>query len=154
MRSFRRRRFVDFSAAEMFALVKDVESYPEFVPVCREVAVRERCTGNGIETLVVDMQIGPRAARPPITIHLTCDAAMREIQIDNIGRPFMKMESRWSFRDDPSRAQAPRCCVTFTMRYEVESLILGFVVGATLEAGFERYADAFIERAGLVYKRD
>jgi len=34
MKSFRNRRQVGHSAAEMFALVSDVESYPKFVPLC------------------------------------------------------------------------------------------------------------------------
>jgi ribosome-associated toxin RatA of RatAB toxin-antitoxin module len=34
--------FIGYSAAQMFALVEQVEKYPEFLPWCGEVKVAER----------------------------------------------------------------------------------------------------------------
>ncbi|MGA8170485.1 MAG: SRPBCC family protein, partial [Methylocystis sp.] len=42
MKSFRNRRPVGHSAAEMFALVSDVDAYPKFVPLCEGMRVRRR----------------------------------------------------------------------------------------------------------------
>ena len=42
MKTHRARRRANFSAAEMFALVADVEAYPKFVPLCEAMRVRSR----------------------------------------------------------------------------------------------------------------
>ena len=57
MPQFTTRRRVRHSAAEMFDLVADVERYPEFVPLCRELKVRRRTAeANGSEVLVADIE--------------------------------------------------------------------------------------------------
>jgi coenzyme Q-binding protein COQ10 len=42
MPQFSTKRRIRHSAADMFALVADVERYPEFVPLCRDLIVRRR----------------------------------------------------------------------------------------------------------------
>ena len=53
MPRFTSKRVVRHAAANMFDLVADVERYPEFVPLCRDLKVRERRSGaDGVETIV------------------------------------------------------------------------------------------------------
>ena len=47
MPQFSTKRRVRHAAAEMFDLVADVERYPEFVPLCRALKVRQRTAGAG-----------------------------------------------------------------------------------------------------------
>ena len=42
MRSVSRSALVPYSASDMFALVADVESYPDFLPWCSDVEVHFR----------------------------------------------------------------------------------------------------------------
>ena len=42
MPQFSDKRRVRHAAADMFDLVADVERYPEFVPMCRELKIRRR----------------------------------------------------------------------------------------------------------------
>ncbi|MBN9027901.1 MAG: type II toxin-antitoxin system RatA family toxin, partial [Rhizobiales bacterium] len=42
MPSFATERRVGHSAEEMFALVADVEKYPQFVPLCERLVIRGR----------------------------------------------------------------------------------------------------------------
>jgi coenzyme Q-binding protein COQ10 len=42
MPQFSDKRRVRHAASEMFDLVADVERYPEFVPMCRELKIRRR----------------------------------------------------------------------------------------------------------------
>ena len=42
MPQFDTSRRIDHSAANMFALVADVERYPEFVPLCESLVVKSR----------------------------------------------------------------------------------------------------------------
>ena len=43
---------------EMFALVADVEKYPEFLPLCEALTVRSRKERDGRTVLVADMTVG------------------------------------------------------------------------------------------------
>ncbi len=80
MPSFRSTRPVRHSPAQMFDLVADVETYPEFLPLCEGLRVMRRTqSGEGVETLVAAMERrlqghprelhDPRHPRPPAPAH-------------------------------------------------------------------------------------
>src|SRR6187551_4004517 len=74
MPSFRNTRRVRHSARHMFDLVVDVEAYPKFVPFCTRMRLRHRSkTGEGVETLVADMEVGYKAIRERFTSRAVCD---------------------------------------------------------------------------------
>ena len=47
MPQFETTRPVAHSAEDMFALVADIERYPQFVPMCESLTVRSRKEGEG-----------------------------------------------------------------------------------------------------------
>ena len=58
MPRFSNKRRVQPYRAEMFDLVADVERYPEFVPLCQSLKVRQRTPKpNGTEIVVADMTV-------------------------------------------------------------------------------------------------
>ena len=71
---FRERRVVGHEPAQMFDLVADVESYPEFLPLCEDIVVRERGEERGVPLLVCHGPPGvvaaftTRLANAPISI--------------------------------------------------------------------------------------
>ena len=73
MPQFSTTRRVRHSAANMFDLVADVESYPQFVPLCRSLAVRKRIPEpKGVEVLVAEMTVAYKFTEPfaPIFVGL------------------------------------------------------------------------------------
>ena len=53
MPQFANKRRVRHSAMQMFDLVADVERYPEFVPLCKALKIRQRTTKpDGTEVIV------------------------------------------------------------------------------------------------------
>jgi coenzyme Q-binding protein COQ10 len=58
MPSFSTQRHVRFSAAQMYALVADVEKYPEFLPLCTGLVVLSRHQKGGGEDLTARMSVG------------------------------------------------------------------------------------------------
>ena len=155
MTTFRTRRHVAHSAQEMFALVRDVEAYPRFVPLCEGMRVRSRTeTAPGVEVILAEMQVGFRAICERYTSRVTCDANKLEIHVSCLDGPFRKLDNRWSFRDEPPGANgAPRSLVDFYISYEFKNMALGLMMGAMFDAAFHKYADAFARRAGEVYGR-
>lgn len=155
MKSFRNRRRVPFSADDMFALVKDVEAYPKFVPLCEGLRVRRRTQPEeGVELIVAEMEVGFKAICERFTSRVTCNAEKREILVEYIDGPFKRLENRWTFHDEaPGPNGEPRSVVDFFIHYEFRSQALGLLMGAMFDSAFHKYADAFVRRAGEVYGR-
>jgi coenzyme Q-binding protein COQ10 len=155
MKSFRTRRHVTHSAADMFALVSNVDAYPQFVPLCEAMRVRRRTeTAPGVVELVADMQVGFKAICERYTSRVICDSNRLEVQVGYIDGPFRKLDNRWSFRDEaPGPDGKPRSMIEFFIAYEFKSMALGLVMGAMFDRAFQKYADAFVKRADEVYGR-
>lgn len=155
MKSFRTRRHVSHSAADMFALVCDVDSYPQFVPLCEGMKVRKRAeVAPGVVELVAEMQVGFKAVCERYTSRVTCDSNKLEVKVAYIDGPFRKLDNRWSFRDEaPGPDGRPRSTVEFFIAYEFKSMALGLLMGAMFDKAFQKYADAFVSRADTVYRR-
>ena len=87
----------------MFALVRDVEKYSEFVPLCTSLIVRKRTPLAEGEIIVADMEIGYRAIREKFTSKVTCDAATRVVHVAYVDGPFRKLVNEWRFVDTPGQ---------------------------------------------------
>jgi coenzyme Q-binding protein COQ10 len=154
MPSFKTSRRVRHSAGEMFALVADVDRYPEFVPLCRALRVRRRTqTAEGVEVLLADMEVGYRAIRERFTSRVTLNRPRLEILVEYVDGPFSHMENVWSFIDEPatSAAAQPASRVEFFISYQFRSRMLGALMGAMFEAAFRKFASAFEAQADAVY---
>jgi coenzyme Q-binding protein COQ10 len=148
MPQFSTKRRVAHSAADMFALVADVEHYPEFVPLCRSLAVRKRISdGEGRDVIVADMTVAYKLVRETFTSRVTLDPKKLEILVEYLEGPFAKMNNRWTF----TPAGDDACDVEFFIAYEFRSRTLGLLMGAMFDAAFRRFATAFERRADKVY---
>jgi len=150
MPQFSTKRRVRHSAAEMFDLVADVEHYPEFVPLCRALAVRKRIRdGEGRDIIIADMTVAYKLVRETFTSRVMLDRKQFEILVEYLEGPFQKMNNRWSFH----AAGDDACEVEFFIAYEFRSRMLGVLMGAMFETAFRRFATAFERRADQVYGR-
>lgn len=154
MPSFRTSRIVRHSARQMFALVADVETYPDFVPLCLGTRLLKRGPGvrEGTELVVAEMRVGYKAIRETFTSRVTLDAAKLEIFVEYVDGPFRRMQNRWDFRDEPAPANGGlRSRVDFFIDYEFRSRAFGLLMGVMFDTAFRRFAQAFEERADHVY---
>jgi len=150
MPSFSTKRRVRHDATQMFDLVADVETYPQFVPLCQSLRVKSRtATAEGVEVLVADMTVAYKLIRETFTSRVTLDRPNLKILVEYLNGPFSRMENRWTFRPLDERS----CEVEFFLDYEFRSRILAMLMGAMFDAAFRRFADAFEKRADAVYGR-
>jgi coenzyme Q-binding protein COQ10 len=131
----------------MFALVADVEKYPQFLPMCEKLTVRARSREGEREVLVADMTIAYAIIRETFTTKVTLDRPALTISAQYINGPFHHLDSRWTFVPDGERA----CLVRFAIDYEFKSRMLSAVMGATFENVFRKFGEAFEKRADSVY---
>jgi coenzyme Q-binding protein COQ10 len=148
MPQYSTKRRVPHAATEMFDLVADVERYPEFVPLCRALKVRQRTSEpNGVEVLVADMTAAYKLISERFTSRVTLDRANLQILVEYLDGPFSRLENRWTFRPTGERS----CEVEFFISYEFRSRMLALLMGSMFDLAFRRFAAAFEQRADLVY---
>ena len=148
MPQFANKRRVRHSAEKMFDLVADVERYPEFVPLCQSLKVKQRTPlPDGGEVIVADMTVAYKLIRETFTSRVTLDRANLRILVEYLRGPFSKLENRWTFEARSDDA----CDVGFFIAYEFRSRMLAVLMGAMFDAAFQRFAVAFEKRADAVY---
>lgn len=148
MPSFSTQRHVPFTAAQMFALVADIESYPQFLPLCTGLVVLSREKREGGEILTARMSVGYKAIHESFTTRIETNPVEKRIEVSYLDGPFKRLHNRWSFHDDAGGSM-----VDFFIDYEFRSKLLAAVVGTVFDQAFRRFAGAFEERAAQVYGR-
>ncbi|WP_105429878.1 type II toxin-antitoxin system RatA family toxin [Neorhizobium sp. T6_25] len=154
MPKFEIRRPVKHSAEKMYALVADVEKYPQFLPLCEALTVRSSKERDGKTLLVADMTVGYKAIRETFTTQVLLNPAERIIDVKYIEGPFKYLDNRWSF--EPVAGGSPNagpegCVVHFYIDYEFKSMILGALMGSMFDRAFRMFAEAFETRADKIY---
>jgi len=132
---------VRYSAAEMFALVDDIESYPQFLPWCRSARILSRTVDEVRATLEL--------ARGGIQKSFTTSNRLQPnkmIEIRLVEGPFRHLSGFWRF--DALGEQA--CKVSLDMTFEFVPL-LDFVIGPVFHPIANSLVDAFHGRAVQMY---
>lgn len=150
MPRFSTTRRVRHSASDMFDLVADVDKYPEFVPLCDSMRVRERRENeDGTTVMVASMTVAYKLVRQTFTSRVTLDRKNLNILVEYLDGPFKRMQNRWTFKPTGEG----QCEVEFYIDYEFASRTFSMLMGAMFDAAFRRMAAAFEARADDVYGR-
>ena len=148
MPRFSSKRRVQHSASQMFDLVADVERYPEFVPLCQSLKIRQRKSKpNGTEIVIADMTVSFKLVRETFSSEVVLDRPNLKIAARYLRGPFSSLENRWAFEPKSET----ECDVGFYLAYEFKSRMLAMLMGAMFDAAFARFATAFEKRADQIY---
>src|ERR1700749_196213 len=147
MPKFSSQRRVHHGAPQMFDLVADVERYPEFVPLCRALKIRQRTAKpDGTEVVIADMTVSFKLVRETFTSRVTLDRPNLNILVEYLRGPFSKLENRWTFEPKSDNS----CEVGFYIAYEFKSRMLAMLMGTMFDTAFQRFASAFEKRADKI----
>lgn len=138
---------VQHSADDMFRLVRDVERYPEFVPLCTGLKIlSEEATLTGTR-LRARMDVGNSKLQDHFVTLVETDETARTIDVSYEEGPFEYLENRWRFT--PCGLSA--CEVDFFISYEFRSRLMSLALGSVFEQAFRRFVQAFEDRADALY---
>lgn len=148
MPQFNSTRLVKHRAENMFALVADIESYPQFLPMCEALTIRSRKQRDDKVLLLADMTVGYKLIRETFTTQVLLKPEERLIEVKYIDGPFRYLDNRWSFVPvgDGSTSE-----VGFFIDYEFKSRTLGLLMGSMFDLAFRKFAEAFEKRADQIY---
>ena len=150
MAHFDTTRRVAHSADQMFALVADVERYPEFLPLCQKLVVRSQREKDGKNLLVADMTVAYKVVKETFSTQVLLKPDERQIDVKYVDGPFRYLDNTWNFVPAGEGA----CDVEFVIDYEFKSRTLGLLMGSMFDYAFRRFAKAFEERADKIYGKD
>src|SRR5437899_5611643 len=154
MPRFSSKRRVHHTAPQMFDLVADVERYPEFVPLCHSLKIRQRTPKpDGTEVVVADMTVSFKLVKETFTSRVTLDRANLKILVEYLKGPFSNLENRWTFEPKDKQEGDDVCDVGFFLAYEFKSRMLALLMGSMFDAAFARFSTAFEKRADAIYGR-
>ena len=135
------QRVLPYTPEQLFALVADVERYPEFLPWCVGARVRERQP----DLIVADLIIGFRMFREHFTSRVKLDPPHR-IDVSYAEGPFKYLNNHWVFERVPGG-----CRIDFFVDFEFHSRILQRVIELLFHEAVRRMVAAFEHRAQQLY---
>ena len=145
MKTVNKSVLIWYSAAEMFALVTDIASYPQFLPWCDQSAI----LAEDEHSMTAKVGLSIAGLSQSFTTHNT-HTQDRQVSLKLVDGPFSKLDGQWDFirvGKDSDRA----CKVEFTLSYDFDNVALSALVGPVFDKIAGSLVDAFVKRAGQVY---
>ena len=135
------QRVLPYTPEQLFALVTDIERYPEFLPWCLAARIRERRPN----LVIADMVIGFRIFRERFTSRVAFDPPQR-IDVTYAEGPFRRLNNHWVFE-----RVAGGCRIDFYVDFEFKSRLMQRVIEVLFSEAVRRMVGAFERRARDLY---
>jgi coenzyme Q-binding protein COQ10 len=135
------QRVLPYTPEQLFALVADIERYPEFLPWCADARIKER----GADLIVADLIIGFRMFRERFTSRVALDRP-RRIDVAYAEGPFRYLNNHWVFEK-----VSGGCRIDFFVDFEFKSRLLQKVIELLFSEAVRRMVGAFEKRARDLY---
>jgi coenzyme Q-binding protein COQ10 len=142
-------RVLPYTADQMYAVVADVQHYPEFLPWCEKLVVKKREKQDGIEFVTAEMFIAYPPLRERYVSRVRLDPERRAIEARHVQGPFQKLDTRWRFVPLSQGSE-----VHFLIDFAFKSLMLSAVANVAFGFVASRMADAFVHRAEKLYRSE
>ncbi|GAA3877146.1 type II toxin-antitoxin system RatA family toxin [Celeribacter arenosi] len=141
------KKKLPYSAQQMYDLVADVESYPQFLPWNAAARIRSREDMGDHELMMADLVISFKVFRETFGSCVRLYPDERHIKTEYLDGPFRYMKSWWKFHDDPGG-----CEIEFFVDFEFKNAILQSVIGVVFNEAMQRIVRAFERRAADLYR--
>ena len=139
-------RFLPYKAGQMFDLVADVPSYPQFIPWCAAARVRSKEPYGPGELMKADLVISFKVFREKFGSRVELYPDTRKIVTEYIDGPFRYMKSTWEFTSAEGG-----CEVSFFVDFEFKNAVLQGLIGMVFNDAMQRIVRAFERRAAELY---
>jgi coenzyme Q-binding protein COQ10 len=131
------KRVLPYTPEQLFALVADIERYPEFLPWCLAARIKERRA----DFVVADMIIGFRMFRERFTSRVALDPP-RRIDVTYAEGPFRRLNNHWVFEQAPGG-----CRIDFYVDFEFKSRLMQRLIEVLFSEAVRHMVGAFEKRA-------
>ena len=141
------KRIMPYTAKQMYDLVADVETYPDFLPWCAATRIR-KVTKDSHQTIIeADLIIAFKVFRERFGSRVTLKSEKFSIDVEYLDGPFKYLNNHWIFRDVDGGCEAD-----FFVDFEFKSRVLQALIGVVFNEAMQRIVKAFEMRADDLYK--
>jgi len=144
MKTVHKSVLIWYSAEEMFALVTDVASYPQFLPWCD----RAQVLAEDEHGMKAEIGIAFSGIHQTFII-LNEHVPGREVRMKLVEGPFSSLDGQWNFI--PLGEGQRACKVELDLHYGFDNAALSALVGPVFDKIAGNLVDAFVKRAEQVY---
>ena len=137
MREVKRSALVNRPPGEVFALINDIESYPQFLPWCTHARVLSRSATEIVATIGVRQG----ALHGEFTTRNTLEPE-RSIHLDLVSGPFRTLQGEWRLTPIDTG-----CRVELTMRFAFSNRLTGMLFEPVFAETIGSLVEAFVARA-------
>ncbi|GGG76897.1 ubiquinone-binding protein [Salipiger pallidus] len=141
-------KHLPYSAQQMYDLVADVGSYPEFLPWTAAARIRSTEDKGDHQVMLADLVISFKVFRERFGSRVTLWPDEKRIDTEYLDGPFRHMISKWQFEDKDGG-----CDVHFYVDFEFKNRILQGAAGMFFYEAMQRIVRAFERRAAELYGR-
>jgi ribosome-associated toxin RatA of RatAB toxin-antitoxin module len=137
-----RSALVLHTAEQMFALIDDVERYPEFLPWCSRTEVVSRSEDELVATLYL--------AKAGLKYSFTTRNQLRrptQMTLELVEGPFSALTGIWDFKVLNDEA----CKVSLNLQFEFSGKIASIAMAKVFNQVATTLVDAFVTRADEIY---
>lgn len=142
MEKIDRSALVPYTAKEMFALVSDIEAYPDFLPWCTQASVLSH--RHDEVRASVSFSVGGMSRSFATRNYLQVN---KMIEMQLVEGPFSSLHGCWQFDSLGDSG----CKISLHLEYDFSSRMLGMVVGPVFNQISNTMVDSFQQRAVEVY---
>ncbi len=133
---------VTYTQEQMYHLVDDIESYPQFIPACRESQIISR----DADEVHAKLSFSKGAMHKSFS---TCNRlhAHSMIEIRLVEGPFKHLEGFWRF----DKVGETHCLITLDLEFEFISTWVSMMFGGVFHQVANMLVEAFCQRAKEIY---
>ena len=139
-------RTLPYTAQQMYDLVSDVGSYPQFLPWTSAARIRSTEDCGDHEVMLADLVISFKVFRERFGSRVTLWPDEKRIDTEYLDGPFKYMISKWAFRDVEGGVE-----VDFFVDFEFRNRILQGAAGMFFYEAMQRIVRAFERRAAALH---
>lgn len=141
-------KVLPYRPEDLFALVGDVEAYPEFVPWLVSMRTwNKRTVEPGVDLLDAEAGVGFAFLKERFSTRVRRDARALRVDVNLLSGPFRKLENTWRFESTPDGGTR----VVFDIDFVFKSRVLEALLATNFQSAVERLMTCFDERARALY---
>ncbi len=146
MPSFQQIKILPYLPVELFNLVLDVESYPQFLPWCQAARIISHNDNQIIAELVIQLKGFCDKYQSRIIYSQNPKDQLYSIEVEAISGPFKYLKNSWKFsRQD--QGGKPVTQIEFFIDFKMKFAIVDKLVEIFFSKATNKMVDAFEKRA-------
>ncbi len=141
------QRTLPYTPEQLFALVAQVEKYPEFLPWCigSRITKREK-NAKGLDVFYADLVIGYKMARETFGSKVTLNSP-DHIHVEYLSGPMKYLSNHWRFIPGPNGS----CTIDFYVDFEFKNSFFQSLIEVFFSKAVDKMVKAFEDRANALY---